>query len=1047
MSMQKASDTKLNQIVQQYFSKAAQIIVQSRIADVNSLYSSNKGAHKLNKWFNIQLEDLEPFKEELKLWRTLDYQSPVIPRLVVETFLDHKRLPADHDLELIDANGKAWTVDKYSTRKEVVLERWILTFDPETQSAVADELPVIYTNVMILMRSLFTYTRLMPSWSLRNKLSSLSSSPLTLGCSIINASNGISSKGRIGLSKPIKSGETSELETYEFGLITTHIGAFHISVNYRTECDFITLPASGEGQTLPLDLLPALKMGVPTTARSSSTSSSNSLQQSSPTKQTSEGNSYMASRHNEYKNHSKAHSTDFAGIDNPAALAIIYGSGSTGRTSPVDLSLYRRRSVTFREKDYNHSESAGHSNTLNIPSSSPISTKPPISFHPFKTPSLSASPSNDTFVSSTSVTGSKPISFSRTTSNSSLAALRIPNRSLSNASNTPLVGSYVKHQSVGSAGGLDRANQPFNETAILSSSASSSRSGSISRFSSSFGSRTGQWTRNGSSSGTRPKRSSFSGEPGSLGSAIASSASSSLEPGSGFLLNDDDGLDSFVKALDSIANPLQPNSSSSILLSGRGNRNSNNSLFFTSNKSTLSSSPLSSTGVGCSNSLEMGAENDLENDKLSRFRHVKESHMALSDSMHSSQIGKNVDRSSTGGVNNLFSFPMSPPALQRNGSSHTPSKPSRLSQGYTADGAYRSQYYSHPRKQESRSSLTNDDELGMIVGQGETQDNHDVSNFSPTRALDIPTTHAARVQRRESSSYTSRPISPLLSSAASGSSAAPKYHDTSNMALPNHSQDKPGFIVPGKELTNFRTSTTLSDNNYYTRRFSETGSDSGFAHQNRRGDDINGLTSQFRGMDIDNLARNKDTRLDDHRHTSSLNSRGILHMARPSRAPSGRADSISNPLSRSSSPISTSTASRMRIDNEMVQPGSARSTNRFSYYHQTDQPQRYRPRLDDDDDDDDDEMMHHTGYGPYPKKPTTEPDSSLVPFDEDLFLPFEMNCEEYGGTSEDKPEAGGTPELRAASNGGPGSRGVGAENGGRLGYRSANMFDPLSWEE
>lgn len=112
----------------------------------------------------------------------------------------------------------------------------------------------------------------------------------------------------------------------------------------------ITLPASGEGQTLPLDLLPALKMGVPTTARSSSTSSSNSLQQSSPTKQTSEGNSYMASRHNEYKNHSKAHSTDFAGIDNPAALAIIYGSGSTGRTSPVDLSLYRRRSVTFEKR-------------------------------------------------------------------------------------------------------------------------------------------------------------------------------------------------------------------------------------------------------------------------------------------------------------------------------------------------------------------------------------------------------------------------------------------------------------------------------------------------------------------------------------------------------------------------------------------------------------------------------------------------------------------------------------------------------------------------
>lgn len=1049
--MQRDTDSKLNQIVQQYFSKAAQIIVQSRISTSPTYNPKAPGPPKLNKWFNIQLEDLEPYKEELKLWRTLDYQSSNIPRLVVETFLDLRKLSSENHLELVDSNGKSWVVNKGSKRKEIVLERWIIDFDVRNRSVEIEELPTIYKNVMILMRSLYTYSRLMPSWALKRKLSSVPSTcesiPLTVGCTVVNASNGISSKGRIGLSKSIKDGTSPELDEFEFSSITTHIGTFNLSVTYRAECDFGVVNDSGHcssssitatpttalassltisttsnqtaiesgGQVFTLDSFstrPEAKSGIPSMVRRSSVTSSNAGSLPSPSKSSVEGSSYMASRHNVYKNHNKSSSNDFSSTGSESNTHFPTFGGSYNNVSPTEQSLHRRSSVTYKDKDA-HSDfpvnSALSISTSNSPyiilssqaASSPILTKPSVSFHPFKTPSLSASPSNDPFVLSTSATGSKPVSFSRTTSNSSLAALRIPNRSMSNASNTPSVGSYVKNQSAGAAGGLI-SHPNFNENAILSSSASSSRSGSVSRFSSSFGSRTGQWTRAGSITGTRPKHPSFSGNPSSIGSALTSSTSSSLEPGSGFLLNDDDGLDSFVKALDAIRNPKQANTSSSILLSGGGGSSgSTNSSLLLSNRlapSTLALSGNTGLSTGSGNSL-----GDSESDKLSRFRHVRESHVALSDSIHSSQISK-TEGSPTSGSNNLFSFPMSPPAIQKSGSAHTPSIPSRLSEGYTADDAYTPRYYSHPRKQESRLSLPIDEEE-MFIHQDDQSRNHRrydsltlsnanlhddspderrVSTSAMTNALDIPQTHASRVQRRESLSFSNRHTAGYRDMHAS--------IDHNNQTAHHQSLNAVGHIFPDKELTSFRSSTT---SNTYSRRLSgdQIPPTSGPSRpRSRRVSDIDDLNTQFNSVGLGNR---------------------ISHMiANESGGPSVGPRRIS-----------------LGGDDMMPSSSASARSTRFSYYRQ---------------DDDDDAMLGDRDEYDDEDKAIINPAGSLIPLDEDAFLVFDMNDDDGEIPKGTSAGSAGGLNIPQGSSGRPNDD---ALSGAGLYHNSSNKYDPLTWRE
>lgn len=715
----------------------------------------------------------------MKLWKLADPQVDSIPPLVVETYLDLRDLGPQHSLILTDSTGKTWEVTKGTKRNEVVLERWIVEFIPALgdskdldwdDSSKESQPTAIYKQAVILMRSLYSYSRILPAWNLRRKLSrsKLTVSPLKVGCRILNGAHRIPSKGRVGLTKQIKELGESELEAFSFTDVKTALGNLRISVSYRYECNF----SVGDMESVLSNHFYDLdKSRIAAAARRQSVSTLpyNPASLPSPSRSL-EGGSSMASRINVYKHHAK-HASYASSADFP----IEHASGNA-MSSPTDVVPKDRRlsNLSIRDSAYSPVTNqiytgSGTPPTGSVTSShSPTSARPSVSFiQPFKTPSLSASPSDTPMVGTPNTTYfSRPPSFPRTGSNSSLvASLRIPGRSMSNASNTS-VNSYTRAPgSVGVAS--DNA---------ISSSISSSRSSSVPKFSSSFSSRGSNWNRSGSiSSGTRPKRLSNAGEnPSSLGS------NSSFDPGASFLIDDDDGLGEFRQMVESIRTA---NSTNSVLLSGGSSASSSSVLFGSTSR------PIATSGF-------MGASTS-DSDVLSKFQNMKTNHSVLSDSLIGSQH-RSPDRSETSSSSsphaNQGSYPIpssSPPSVARSISQHTPSVPSRLSEEFTASNdSFKAYYHSHPRKHGSRSSLKVDEELFGHDGD----DGEPVSGSAKINPLDIPVPSSlTRPTRRESLSVSNRRTS--------------GFRDMQDGIKTSHHQSlgATGHIFPGKELSSFRS--------------------------------------------------------------------------------------------------------------------------------------------------------------------------------------------------------------------------------------------------
>lgn len=234
----KDKQVKLNQVIQNFYNKAAQVIVQGRI-NISPVYS--RGQPKINKWFNLDLEETDAFREELKQWRSIDAfdSQNAIPPLVVETYLDAKNLNSHQSLVLETSDGRSEPVFKDNSMTEVVIERWIVEFVNGNDSNNQDDLPVIYKKCIVLFRALYAHCRFLPAWTLKKKFrSKLNISPINIGCRVLNGSYPISSKGRIGLTKPIVDCNDGHLQTFTFGDVNTPIGSLKISVSYRVNNDF-----------------------------------------------------------------------------------------------------------------------------------------------------------------------------------------------------------------------------------------------------------------------------------------------------------------------------------------------------------------------------------------------------------------------------------------------------------------------------------------------------------------------------------------------------------------------------------------------------------------------------------------------------------------------------------------------------------------------------------------------------------------------------------------------------------------------------------------
>ncbi|KAI8235683.1 Autophagy-related protein 13 [Colletotrichum sp. SAR 10_99] len=246
---------KLDQIIQNFHTKAASVVLQSRINLKPAYHTRGPGSKKLNKWFQIETEEFDDFKDELRIWRNCGGFENTPPPLIIETYLDTSRLTPSQSLVIVDENGKRWDVmealnssdssdDGRPTpakrNTEVILERWrieLKTIPTNDLDDFGPTLPTIYKKSIVFFRSLYAAARILPVWKFSQHSLGKGVHPLLEPRCRIRTGEP-ESDGIDRLRHPLYDGRPDVVTDYVFGDLEIPVGRFYASVTYRNECNF-----------------------------------------------------------------------------------------------------------------------------------------------------------------------------------------------------------------------------------------------------------------------------------------------------------------------------------------------------------------------------------------------------------------------------------------------------------------------------------------------------------------------------------------------------------------------------------------------------------------------------------------------------------------------------------------------------------------------------------------------------------------------------------------------------------------------------------------
>ncbi|KAJ5959639.1 Autophagy-related protein 13 [Penicillium vulpinum] len=688
--------TRLNQIISNYHTKAALIILHSRVALPPSF---NKGSEspRVNRWFNVELDDTDVLREPLRPWRTCDATENRPPPLVIETYLDTKGLTNNQSLVILDENGKRWDVREslaalegararpyQSENDEIILERWRIELGESSSRPPADLgsiLPTVYKKSIVLFRSLFTYSKFLPAWRFSKRNKKLRQSPaLQIKYRVVDGSAPCDGLSLDYLTAPLSEGSEKVVDTYSFGVTESPAGPFSVQVMYRTNCDFrvddsealLSSRFMGADDEIFRPSLPSDDVHRPNPEVGSVPVERRAVESPDCTRA--------------YGSLSTFHQVGpITGASPISALRAMRDSGAVS-PSPTD-SPKRLLSPAKVVSSGRAAQIAGEGEGSNFP------RRPSISFQPFKAPPLSASPA----------LADSPLGVSPRNMSS-----RIPTGTSADSRIMP---------PPSSAASARRPITIASEQAISYSNSPSPKPTPISRYSSSFSHRRGRL----SAGANRLEDDNSSGR--------ASATSSNAQPGSGLLTEatgtsaesihaDDENISDFLKMLDSKKDLMNSSTSASIQ---PGPRQPN------------------TTAAA-----------------LARFRGMRDSNAALSDSMSQSML---MHRSSISSSKQLSGVPpmvagtsistaSSPGKPISPHTPHTPAIRSRLSSNSVADDIETDHRSRIPR-------IQHDSPLEEHPGMENTR-----GPSSTAGAIDIPTSPRIfdPVYRRSSSAALRRPI-------------------------------------------------------------------------------------------------------------------------------------------------------------------------------------------------------------------------------------------------------------------------------------------------
>ncbi|PQE25424.1 Autophagy-related 13 protein [Rutstroemia sp. NJR-2017a BBW] len=630
---------KLDQIIQNFYTKSAIVLLQSRL---NLPVILNKdGIKKVNKWFQIETDDSDAFRDELSIWRTCGGFQNRPPPLIIETYLDTSALTNSQRLVIVDDHGKRWDVlDALSSsngsndgRSEVILERWRIELKDSSEERPSDfgsTLPTVYKKCIVFFRSLYSTAKIVPPSKFVKSLAKGGSSngPLKVNCRITTGD--VQPRRFDGLTQPLYDSNGPVTSDYVLGTTDTPAGQFSAEVSYRNDCNFRVDDSES--------LLSSRFMGADEQYFQPSLAARGDLLRRRSTKQAEIGS---LPAHKQLGDDSEPVQTygslsTFHGIaplraESPiSALRAQRPAGSDTSSPPVG-SLPQARPLQVSKGSLKSLEGIA------------MARRPSLSFQPFKAGSLSSSPSRGAFAGGEMLPPPSPGSLPRTSGISALAQAR--NRSSLTAGMPATL----------------RGGPVSTDNFVPSSASGSPKPAPISRYSSSFTHRRGRSSYGGASKLVDEDQ----------GSSGKQSLSSSVQPGSGILAEgggssgslqtDDDNISEFLKLLDS--------------------------------KKTLQSFEPSGE-----------ASKKRANAQLSKFQSMRDSHNALTESMSSSAMLQRSSSSSSRQLSSVppmvaatsMSTSSSPGKPISPHTPHTPAIPSRLSANSIVE-------YDQPRRVPQRS--------------------------------------------------------------------------------------------------------------------------------------------------------------------------------------------------------------------------------------------------------------------------------------------------------------------------------------------------------
>ncbi|KAI0391946.1 hypothetical protein F5Y17DRAFT_384198 [Xylariaceae sp. FL0594] len=618
---------KLDQIIQNVFSKAGTLILQARM-QVTPIYIGKTSEKRTSKWFQLDTDEIDDFREEFRIWKTCGGFENRPPPMIIETYLDTTRLKSGQSLVALDDNGKRWDVVEalnssdqssdsstgYGGRSttHVVLERWRV----ELKGAPADDpedfnplLPTVYKKAIVLMRSVFSTTGMLPAWRLaKNSMTKGTHPALSVRCRVLVSDS--RNFGSDTLRTPLFESRGEVATDFMFGDLEVPVGRFYVSVAYRNNCTFQvveteSLLSSRIGMAISDDMF---KPSLPHRTQSRREPLTSEIGSLPHRRQTHD----ITDNQQRYGSLSTFHGEGPVGTSPISALKAVRAPGSD-TTSPAGS---RPASIEVPPHSLPISSIARQSSLRTTEASG---RRPSVSFQssPFKRGSLSGSPVprlNDAEVpASPRATGP----------------------------------THVRNRSSLTAGMPASLRGGPSQTTTDTPAAGSPRP-NANRFSSSFTHRRSRPSFGGTSRG----------EDDQMSSGKQSLSSSVAQPGSGLLNEagaggssgsfhtDDDNIQEFLKALDS--------------------------------KRTLQSFEPSKRGESSTNRTAA---------QLSKFQLMRESNNALTESMNSSM---QLQRSSSTSSRHLANVPgmstsSSPGKPLSPHTPHTPAIPSRLSENSSVD--------------------------------------------------------------------------------------------------------------------------------------------------------------------------------------------------------------------------------------------------------------------------------------------------------------------------------------------------------------------------